>query len=177
MSVQWVLPHQARFIQTANVFPATFNVPTLGSYDFGIAANAAVSVLAMQPNTEYLIERVTVGADISEADYAGALDLVNGGPVLSLRRVLDGMTVYESAIPLLRFLDQQESAVWLHSDAGGDVLTATVTGRLNQTAALVGIATIRLSVSFAVYAVESTIYNRAFRGSQSMGLGGRVRGD
>lgn len=175
MSVQWVVPHQSRFAQTGNVFTASFNVPTVGVYDFGVAANRDVVVLELQPNTQYLIERLTIGGDISEADYAGALALAAGAPSLSLRRRLDGVTVYETPIPILRYIQNQEAAVWLASDNAGDALTATLTGVMNQTAALVGISSIALSVSFAVYAVESTIYNRAFLGSQSMETGARVR--
>lgn len=176
MSVNWVVPRQARFIQTANVFAATFNVPTLGSYDFNVPANQDVVILALQPNTVYLVERVTTGADISEADYAAALDLANGAPTLSVKRGLDSVTVWQTAMPMLRFIEQQESSAWVKSDNSGDTLTASVTGGLLQTAALVGVATIRLSVVFSIYAMDSTIYNRSFRAGQSMGLGEAVRG-
>jgi len=178
MSVQWTIPHQARYIQTGNMFAADFNVPILGRYSFTVPANLNQVVLQLQPNTEYLIERVTVAGDIDELIYAGALDLgvQANAPFLRLRRLLDGQNVYNTAIGVPSYITQQESAVWVHSDRLGDALTATFTGVMFQTAPLVGIPTIRLAVTFSIYAIESTIYNRAFRGSQSVGLADRVRG-
>lgn len=178
VSISHKIPHQARYLQTVSRFAATFNIPAVGAYDFGIPANSGVLVFALQPNTEYLIERVTFSGDLADVDYTGALDLTAAGtvPILSLRRSMDNSSIYETALPFPSFVSQQESAVWVHSDRLGDTVTATLTGRLNQTAALVGVPVVRLSVVFSVYAMESTIYNRAFRGSQSVGLGSAVRG-
>lgn len=178
MAIIFKVPNQARYVQTSSIFVGTFNVPTPGVYDFGVAANTGVAVFPIQPNTVYLVERVTFSGDISGADYAAALDLAGGGRglVLSLRRALDNQSVYESALPFASYVSQQESSVFVKSDKAGDILMASLTGRLNQTPALVGIASIRMSVSFSVYCIESTIYNRAFRGSQLMGLAAGVRG-
>lgn len=178
MSIGWVIPHQSRYLQTASIFAAAFNVPVLGAYSFGVAANTGVLIFPLQPNSEYLIERVTVSGDIAEGDFSAALDLTAGAliPVLSLRRSLDNSSIYETALPFPSYVSQQESAVWVHSDRLNDSVVATMTGVLNQTAALVGVPVIRLSVSFSVYCVESTIYNRAFRGSQSLDLAASVRG-
>lgn len=177
MSVQWVIPNQARFISTVSVFVGTFNVPVLGAYGFSIPANAGVLVLPLQPNTQYLLERVTIGADISELDYSAALDLsaVDRLPRLRLIRRSDGSGVYESSIPVPAFVRQNENSVWVKSDSDNDALLATFTGQLSQTAALVGVPAVRVTVSYSVYAIESTIYNRAFRGSQSLDLADSVR--
>lgn len=171
MSIQFKIPHQARFRQTANIFTGTFNIPTPGVYDFSIPANAGAIVFPLQPNSTYLIERVTFGGDISGIDYAAALDLAAGPniPTVSLRRLLDNSSIYESALPFPSYVSQQECSVFVSSDREGDAVIATVTGRLLQTIALVGIPAIRLSLVFSVYAAESTIFNMAFRAGQKVG--------
>jgi hypothetical protein len=178
VSVQWKIPHQARFVSTANIFTATFNNPVVGAYDYGVAGNVNQVILRLQRNTVYLIERISVSGDISEENYTDALDLSVAArlPRLTLRKSQDLMSVYESAIPLPGYVAQQEAAVFVRTQRDQDDLTATVTGRLNQTAALVGRADVRLTVSFAIYAMESTIYNRAFEAQQNLDLGSAVRG-
>lgn len=176
VSISWKIPRSARYIATANIFSAAFNVPALGQYDFGVAGNQNAVVLPLQPNSVYLLERMSVSGDISEENYTDALDLsvADRLPRLSLRRLLDGASVYETPLMLPGYVSQQESSAWVLSARSGDALTATLTGRLNQTAPLVGRAFVRLTVSFSVYAIESTIYMRAFLDSQGLDLGDLV---
>lgn len=177
MSIQWVVPHQSRFLSTANVFAAAFNVPTPGVYDFGVAGNVRQRILELQPRTAYLLERLTVGGDLAAEDYAEALDLSAAGyPSISFLREQSRQSVYALPVRLPRYVDQAESSAWVYSDSGDDWLVGTLTGRLNQTAALVGRATLRLTVALAVYAIEGTIYQKAFRDGQLLGLAAAVRG-
>lgn len=178
MSVFGTIPHQARYMQTASVFRAQFNVPVVGQYSFSVPANNSLIVLTLQPNSVYLIERLTFSGDVSQLDFAGALNLANIAdvPTVSLRRLLDNSTIYETSLPFPSYVSQQPSSVWVKSGREGDAITATLTGSLLQTAALVGIANIRLSLSLSIYAIESTIFNRGFLSSQAVGLSDRVRG-
>lgn len=177
MSVVWKIPDKARYIPTANLFSATFNAPVPGQYSFSVPANLNVAVLTLQPKTVYLIERVTISADIAAEDYTASLDAssIATVPTLTLKKSQDRSVVYTTGIPILAFVEQQEIAVWMASDRENDSLTATVRGVLNQIPATVGKLTISLAVSFGVYAVDANDWQRYFRDRLSVTAGQALR--
>ena len=160
MSILYKIPEKARYIPTENTFSASFNTPTFGVYDFGIAANTNVSVLKMQANTVYFINALSIGGNIASEDF---LSSISTTPKIYLKRKNSGENVYTSPIPILRYFDNKEISAWSLSDKGDDELLITFTGVLNQIIATMGVSPITLAVSLSIYAIDDNIWNAAFR--------------
>lgn len=155
MSIINKIPHTARFISTSNRFTATFNVPIAGAYSFDVAANINQIVFDMQPNTVYLIERASFSCDIDEGIYLKSILTL---PVYRLKKKISKEILYVKEYPLTNYLDDQEVVTWVQSDKGGDSITLSVSGVLDQVPETVGETTVIMNISFSVYAIEDKNY-------------------
>lgn len=173
MGVTYQIPHTARFIPTTNIFNALFNVPTIGKYNFETAANTGLHVLDLKRGTTYLIDRISIGGNITEGVY---LDSIDSLPELILKRKKSGEIVYKTSFPVVNYVDDQDLIGWVKSEKGGDSLIVDMKGILNQTAALVGVLSVRIHVSYSIYAIDSTVFEAKFRGVLSPRVGEQVIG-
>jgi hypothetical protein len=162
MAIQWQIPKLSRFLQAANRFTATFNVPTLARYDFGIPANARQLVIPTQGNTVYMVERINFGATAGEGDYLAAIDPTDS-PILILSQAINPQRIYRYPIPLVNYIDNQETSAWFFSDKSGDSIQITMTGKLSQTPALVGVPAIVAAVSLNIYEITNLQWVEKFR--------------
>lgn len=185
MSVTYTIPHQARFIPTSNTVRAVYNnnVDTPGFYNFESNplnnVNEGLEVLELKQGSTYLIERMSVGGTISESVFnsalpdAGLLVPIPGFdiPKLTLKRKSTKEIIYKLPTPIVNYIDDQDVTAWVHSDKSQDFLTIDMTGVLQQTSELVGVAEIDLFISFSIYVMESTVYNNYFFQGQSKNMG------
>lgn len=165
MSVQFPIPHTARYIPTVNIFTALFGAPTIGKYDYGVTSggNSTIqNILELFMNTLYIIERISIGGTINEGDY---LDAVNTQPFVTLRYSVTNEIVYKTPFPIVNYIDDQDIVGWAYSDKQSNFLAADISGILNQTPALVGRANIKTTVGYSIYAIEDTRYIAEFRGA------------
>jgi len=169
----YVIPHSARFIPTTNIFTATFNAPTVGAYNFGIAANANQVVTRLLPGSVYLIDRISIGGDISEGSFLDAIETL---PQLTLRKSQTKEIVYEKSLPIVQYIDDQDVIAWVETKKSDEDLTVDLTGLLDQTADLVGEVDIKIFVSYSIYAIESSVFEFWFRTVLSNQTGEQVRG-
>jgi len=172
MAITFQIPTQSRYISTSTIFTAQFNVPTPGRYDFNVPGNQNVFVQELEPNHVYLIERMSVGGTISEGDY---LSSIVDFPILSIRRSISNTIVYKKPFPIVNYADGIEIAAFIHSDKGGDNLTLSFTGTLQQLPSMVGLANVKMQISLSIYAIGSGYFNTAFRDVQSISMGQRNR--
>lgn len=174
MAITYQLPKSARFYQTSNRFAATFNVPTLGVYDFATAANTGQTIISLEPNAIFFIDRINVGGTIAQEEY---LNAVQTFPTATLRFFVENPRVYPLPLPILNYIDNQEAAAWVWSDKGGDRLIMDFAGILAQTPFLVGVAAVTLAVSMNIYRVTDSGFVRAFRDADTTagGVGLAVR--
>lgn len=170
MSVIKEIPKDSRIIQSVNLFTATFNNPTIGSYDFGVAANVGQTVIRMRPQSIFLLEKMSFSANIDEGDF---LEAVTTTPQFLLRRLIDGQSVFYKPIPIVSYIDGEDEIAytWTKERVGTpgnqdnpDELIVDFTGVLAQTAALVGRATIRAQVTFKFYEIINSTWVKRFRG-------------
>lgn len=160
MILPWSYLRHARYRTSLTRFTAEFNNPSPGVYDFGTAVNEGVGVFRCELNTYYVIERMSVSADVNALDFTASLEVV---PVLRLWRRLDNSTIYETGLSLVSYVSQQDQAVLVHSDREGDEVLGTLTGVLRPVLGFGMASSISLYVSLHVYAVDGTIYNRFLR--------------
>ncbi|MFA5235092.1 MAG: hypothetical protein WC390_11895 [Sulfurimonas sp.] len=172
MSIIYQIPQQSRYVSTSTIFTGTFNVPTPGLYDFGIPANQDIDVLELKPGVVYLIERMSIGANIAETEFLSA---IQDFPQLTIKRSLSAQIVYQRPFPIVNFADGIECAAWIHSDKQNDFLTLSLKGTFAQTPAMIGLAELKIQISLSIYAIDSAYYNVSYRDVQNISIGQRNR--
>lgn len=161
MGVTYNIPHKARFIPTVTIFEAQFNNPTTGKYNFEVSANQNVEVIPLIGNTIYLIDRLSVSADISELHYQNAVEL--SPPLVSFKRKIQKEIVYQKDYPILNYIDDQDFTAWINSEKGGDVLTVSIKGIIAQTNDLIGVSSIRIFLNMSIYAIDSNRFSEYYK--------------
>lgn len=165
MSIIQPIPHNARYVSASNIFSAAFNSPTIGKYDFGVAGNQNVDVLELQPNSIYYIDTMSIGGNITTEDYLGAINTL---PKLTLRRKIGTENLYSKQVPIVQFFQEKQISNFVKSDKGGDFLTMSFEGVLNQTSSLLGISSVSINVFLSIYIVDDNYYNTAIREAMPM---------
>lgn len=174
MGIAYQIPHQSHYITTSNTFEADFNVPVVGQYSFsGNTVNEDQKVMDLQTKKVYLIERTNIGGTISQENYLAAISTI---PTFRLKRLQGKEAVYFLPQPVNTYIDNQEITAWLVSEKGNDELHIDFDGVLNQTVDLVGIATIKINVSFAIYIIENQEFYTKFRDKLSKQIGDQISG-
>lgn len=174
MGISYQVPTEARYIPTSTIFSAAFNgnPANPGKYDFNLNAvgpiNQNVVVDEMQPNTIYLIERMSAGGNITESQFLEAIDVFC---FVDIKKSLGKQRCHPKPIPIANYFDGQETATWIYSDKGGERLTLSFQGVLNQLPSMVGIATVKVQISLNLYAIESAYFVGAFRNVQGRTIG------
>jgi hypothetical protein len=174
MSIQFQLPHSSITNPTTTIFSAPFNVMTPGKYNFLDAAQNQ-NIISLLPGNVYLVERLSAGANVSAQDYFSALQLVTP-PVITLKKRLTGEPINPNPIPIVQYFDGLELAFWIRSDKKGDFLTLSMSGIMNQTAALVGVPFVSVSISFIIWQINEKEFNSSFRNTIDAGMGKSIRG-
>ena len=98
----------------------------------------------------YFLERINVGATVSQEIYLSAISRV---PTISLVKQLDGQQIFPHPLPLVNFVNNQECNGYLWTSRALDVLLLSVSGVLSSTIDLVGQSAVTLSVQFNVYEI------------------------
>lgn len=160
MSITQIIPPDSRPIKTENSFTATFNAPTVNKYDWNVAGNTDVLMLALRPHSLYFLERVNFSLDISEQAFHQGFDTTLEAAVKYSSK---GELVYGSKLPLLNYLTNFE----IHQFAGGgrnrtETLVIDFRGVLKQVAAMNQVATITAFLSWSVYQIMDDNWRTAF---------------
>lgn len=151
MSIINRIPPRGLPFETSNRFSSTFNVPTLGRYDFDIAANQNQLVATLNPNNVYYIDRVSFSASIDEGVFLEAVDTL---PTARLRWSLSkNVGVFPQPLPAINYRDGLEYAFWFWSPKQGNNLLISTEGTLTQPPPIVGLTNVFLQLSFVIYEV------------------------
>lgn len=162
MAVAKTIPKDSRFIQSLNLFNATFNVPALGQYSFNVPANTGQIVFPITKTSVFFIERYSFSCNIPEGAYLENIIAANV-PVFRLRRQADGLVIYKKPLPCVNYIDNAEAIVFFNSDNEFDNLIADFTGILNQSAALVGVPVVTAQVTLNLYEIVESEWIRKYR--------------
>ena len=149
-------------ILTANSFTATFNAPTLGRYDFGIAANQNQTLQAIKPQHIYIIERVAFSLNIASGVFQEAIDKTNGFPRLKITKKSRKKNIYAKDQPLIIYLNNFETVFFAQTPQTGDELQASFNGQFFQPGAIIGQPTIEAYLQFNIYEVRDPLWIKSF---------------
>lgn len=115
----------------------------------------------------YLLTSVTFAADLDAATYSDAIDpTYTTSPIPSFRILqLGGSSVLPDAIPVPFFFSDLGLCYPFSPKVNGNRIQFSAQGRLDQTPALVGKASVSLSISCLVYEVSDLNWINRFMGS------------
>lgn len=162
MSLVASFPHGSIFRPTSKIFSATFNTPTAGQYDFGIAANRDQELLSLNPNSLYYLSVLSFSANIPESAY---LENISTIPTLNLFLKKSGAQIFGQGYPLVTYMQGIEVSAFFWTQQLGDTLIGTFTGILDQNSSLSGVPTINSQCSLNVHEVTDREFIRNFLGN------------
>ncbi len=173
MSIHFQIPTQSRYLPQSVLFTTTFNAITPGRYDFTNDPNSkGVVVMQLQEGSVYLIESMSVSGNITEAEYLSAQESF---PDLFVKRSLSNENVYSTPVPLSNYFKGLETPAWVYTDKKDDNLILTLRGIFTQLPSMIGVLDMKIQVSLNVYAIESSVYNGAFRDKLADSMGQSLR--
>ena len=169
MSIQYTIPKTSRFLQLNAAVTALFNVPTLGKYDFN---SQAATILPLERNSIYLLERINVGGTIPEEEYLFAQSTL---PEAVFFLTTSNIVVYPKPLPVVNFIDNQEVNAFFWSDQNNVSLQVKLSGTLSQTPFLVGVASVKINIQCNVYEISDNDFVASFKAAnQQTGVGFRT---
>ena len=178
MSLPIKLPVTASPNLTANIFTATWNVPTANRYDFtNVAANQNQTVIQTTGSSVYVIERNSFSMTVDEGVFQSSIDSTVSVPRFKFISLKSGQQIYHRPLPFINFVDNMELLLFYPSDQTEDEIQVTFECVLNQVPATVGIATIKAFLQLNIYEVQNTDWLRRFYHSVQRPEGDlRIRG-
>lgn len=173
MPVLFQIPDKSTLIPLTSIFTGTFNVPTVGLYDFSIPANQNVFVMTTKPGMVYFIDKYSVGGNITEGQY---LESVSSFPLLTVLRRFRQSNIYRNPIPIVNYTDCGQLSNFFYSDSKKDQLLFSFNGSLRQLPTMVGLASVRIQISMDIWEISDNYFVSAFRDVLSRTMGQRNRG-
>jgi len=79
--ITYTLPKRIRYVPASAIFPATFNAPVLGKYNFNGITGVFISKL--NAHTVYMIDSMTIGGNIAGEDFLSAIETL---PLFNLKK-------------------------------------------------------------------------------------------
>ena len=171
--VIYQIPHTAKLLTPTARAVAVFNAITPGKYEWNVKG---LLIQNTQPNTVYLIDRLTWSASIAGEYWQQSINPTLGTPKISLRQKNGGNLIYSGPYSLAIYGNETEYNAWFRSDKNDDGITVDISGLINQIAETVGISDIAINISLSIYAIDSTEFSRAAREPLSHNSGQQIRG-
>jgi hypothetical protein len=173
MALSIQLPLQAiQYLSTANLFLAPFNTIVQGKYCFNQASNVKQTVIPMEINSVYLIERMFVSGNIGAEDFLSCIDVAaNDLPQIRITKKIDKVQIHTRPIPVIQFTPNRESPIIVYSDKKGDELEMTMTGTLQQIPDLLGLDPMVVTIGLSIYQINEKYFNQGLKTQMSSEFG------
>lgn len=172
MSLYQKIPADSIPIQTESRFTATFNNPTLGQYDFNVAANRNVLIHPTNRDSIYLLDKQSFSLDIPEGVFKSAIDTP---PMLSFRDSKTNSQILQLPIPYINYFDNLDFSKYYQAIQDGANIVGTMTGVLDQPVELDGIVTITALVQFVIYEIRDQNWIRNYLDPKTVSQGAYMR--
>lgn len=155
--ITYNLPRRIRYVPASGIFTATFNVPTVGKYDY----NGQVVTLAQRllPNSVYLIDSLSIAGTVSSEDFLSAIDQI---PQLTIVKTLNDENIFDGPIQIHSFSTDRQIVHFYKTGHNNTGIAGKLTGVLNQIPDFVGLATISLSINLSIHAIDESSFEKDF---------------
>ena len=155
MSLLFNIPHKNKFNTPTAVFRGIINNPTVGVYDFNVVTNN-ITMFKLERNSVYLVERISVGSNVSEEIYLNSIESVSQNPpTLFFSSLLTGEVFFTQKLAVVGFYPDKQTTVFLSSDKGNDALQVKFSGVLDQIWDTVGKTEIDIILTMSVYEINN----------------------
>lgn len=144
---------------TGNSFAASFNVPTLGLFDWGVTANENVKILDLIPTSLYFIERESFGTNMIDGVYNESLVTIPNIQFLTLKTKKPTLP---NPQPFVVYFNNFETVMIVRTEQDPDQLLGTFRGQLKQVAATAGWPSVTANLSFNIYEVQNQTWINLF---------------
>lgn len=153
------IPHQARYIPSNITLLGIFNI-TPGYYVFEIyKGNLNIEIVKLDSNSVYLIDSIQIGGNIPGDVYN---ESIYSRPYFTLKKSVSGESVLPYPLYITNFNEQRPLNLFVQSTKGNESLNLDFYGTLRQTSDLLGFLSVKISLTFNIYAIDSNIYNREY---------------
>lgn len=142
-----------QFSQTASLIA--------GSYEFVGTRRPLTPNKPLRASATYWFRTITASADVGPSDYAGAISIL---PVFQLYTMqAAGGPFLNDAVQLGKYLDNLPFDYAYQPVTSPNFFSGTVTGKLDQTATLLGKPSITITVIFAAQEIMSDGFNQSLK--------------
>ena len=139
-------------IITANQFTATFNVPTVGRYDFDVTANQSVKLIDLNATGLFVIERISYGLNMPAEAYNESIVTIPNVQFLTQKTQ---KPVLPNTQPFVVYFNNFETVMFVQTKQDQDELLITFRGQLQQVAATAGWPTVTANLSMNIYEIKN----------------------
>jgi hypothetical protein len=146
-------PIQFTYRQTATL--------AAGVYPFAVAAPQVLSTIRpLIANSMYYFRSVTVTADVDEGDYLSSITVI---PTFQMYLKSTGKQIlFREPLTIAKYFQNFDYRLCWITQREDDQLYASITGSLTQTAALIGKASITMSVIISAQEIVDAAYIKRF---------------
>lgn len=155
--ITYQLPRRIRYVPASGIFVATFNVPTIGKYNFN--GQVVTLVEKLLPNSVYLIDSFSVSGMISSEDFLSSILYT---PQLTVMKTLEKENIFDGPIQINSYSTDRQIVHFFKTGHNNTGLAGRLTGVLNQIPDFVGIAAISLSINFSIHAIDESTFEQDF---------------
>lgn len=155
--ITYTLPKRIRYVPASTVFPALFNIPVIGKYNFNGIAGTFIKTL--NSHTLYMIDSITIGGNIAGEDFLSAIETV---PRFNLKKSLDNENIFDKPIQINGYCVDRQIVHFFRTGQNNVDLIGTVTGQLAQLPAFIGLAAIDLSINLSIHAIDESDFEKTF---------------
>lgn len=156
--IVYPIPSSSGYIESAAVATATLNVPTVGYYDL-VAQTGIVLMPGLVVGALYYVERTSFVASVEQGAYLEAVDWTPGGaltrPQVIVKRTANSQSISPRPFPCVAYSEGVDANAFFKCTVRNDTLVADFSGRLQPTAALVGVNAINLVFGLRIYEITS----------------------
>jgi hypothetical protein len=133
----------------------------LGQYTFTGALGGLAIPRPIISNSIYFFRNVTLSADIAEGDYLGA---ILSTPQFQIYKQSEaGISLFREPIRMSNYFQQFDYRLVWQTQSGTDQLFGSIVGVLNQTAGLIGKASVTIKAVIAAQEIIDEKFTRLFR--------------
>jgi hypothetical protein len=166
MSIIKEIPDGSRLMIVGGVFSATYNVPTVGRYNFTDEKdvnlnykNRGVNLgIELNPGALYYADKLSFSANIAESDFLETIDLTDleNIPRFYMRTSVDLKSVYSYSSRIFKYYENFEIGQYFFNTNTKNYLLADFSAKMKQNANMVGVTTIFAQLSMSIYEIVDT---------------------
>lgn len=136
----------------------------MAQYNWANAGNLRVPLISeMTPANVYLIERISFFANVAESDWLESMMTAADFPRIALQfDRIGGASIYGEPFRCVNFIDNNEQLIYFKPQQKNDVMAASMFGKVQQVAGMVGKLTLLAQVNFTVYEITDKAWINLF---------------